>query len=136
MLKSEVEEAIDDYDAPEIERNITLITGEAAYPLMRNIVDNLSKKWHNFNCNVVAIKNNFFGGRITVTGLLTGTDILEQLKGQELGTELLISSSMLRHEGDMFLDSITVEEVEKQLNVKITVVESDGWSLLDALNGI
>ena len=136
MLKSEVEEAIDDYDAPEFDRNITLITGEAAYPLMRNIVDNLSKKWHNFNCKVVAIKNNFFGGRITVTGLLTGTDILEQLKGQELGTELLISSSMLRHEGDMFLDSITVEEVEKQLNVKITVVESDGWSLLDALNGI
>ncbi len=136
MLKSEVEEAIDDYDAPKIDRNITLITGEAAYPLMRNIVDNVSKKWHNFKCKVIAIKNNFFGGRITVTGLLTGTDILEQLKGQDLGTELLISSSMLRHEGDMFLDSITVEEVEKQLNVKITVVESDGWSLLDALNGI
>jgi NifB/MoaA-like Fe-S oxidoreductase len=136
MLKSECEEALDDYDSPESDRNITLITGEAAYPLMRNIVDNVSKKWHNFNCKVVAIKNNFFGGRITVTGLLTGTDILEQLKGKELGTELLISSSMLRHEGDMFLDSITVEEVEKQLNVKITVVESDGWSLLDALNGI
>lgn len=135
MLKSECEEAVDDYDSPENERNITLITGEAAYPLLSNIVDNVSKKWHNFKCNVISVKNNFFGGKITVTGLITATDILEQLKGKELGTELLISSSMLRHEGDMFLDSITVDEVEEKLNVKITVVESDGWSLLDALHG-
>ncbi len=135
MLKSECEEAVDDYDSPEMQRNITLITGEAAYPLMLNIVDNVSKKWHNFKCNIIAIKNNFFGGRITVTGLITATDIIEQLKGKDLGTELLISSSMLRHEGDMFLDSITVEEVEEKLNVKLTVVESDGWSLLDALHG-
>ena len=135
MLKSECEEALDDYDSPEKERNIMIATGEAAYPLLSNIVDNVSKKWHNFKCNVVAIKNNFFGGRITVTGLITGTDIIEQLSGKDLGTELLISSSMLRHEGDMFLDSITVEEVENKLNVKITVVESDGWSLLDALHG-
>ena len=102
---------------------------------MLNIVDNVSKKWHNFKCDVVPVKNNFFGGKITVTGLITGTDILEQLKGRELGTELLISSSMLRHEGDMFLDSVTVEELRQKLNVKITVVESDGWSLLDALHG-
>ncbi len=135
MLESECEEAINDYDSPQTERNITLITGEAAYPLLSNIVDNVSKKWHNFKCSVIAIKNNFFGGRITVTGLITGTDIIEQLQGKELGTELLISSSMLRHEGDMFLDSITVCEVEEKLNVKLTVVESDGWSLLDALHG-
>ncbi len=136
MLKSECEEALDDYDSPETERNVTVATGEAAYPLLLNIVDNVSKKWHNFKCNVIPVKNNFFGGKITVTGLVTGTDIIEQLKGQDLGTELLISSNMLRHEGDMFLDSVTVEEVEKQLNVKITVVESDGWSLLDALHGV
>lgn len=135
MLKQECEEAIDDYDSPDEERNITLVTGEAAHPLMLNIVDNVSKKWHNFKCNVIAVKNNFFGGRITVTGLITATDILEQLQGKALGTELLISSSMLRHEGDMFLDSITVEEVEEKLNVKLTVVGSDGWSLLDALHG-
>ena len=135
MLKSECEEALDDYNSPEETRNITLVTGESAYPLLSNIVDNVAKKWHNFKCNVVAIKNNFFGGKITVTGLITGTDIIEQLNGKNLGTELLISSNMLRHEGDMFLDSITVEEVENKLNVKITVVESDGWSLLDALHG-
>jgi NifB/MoaA-like Fe-S oxidoreductase len=135
MLKSECEEAIDDYDSPEAERHVTVVTGEAAYPLLLNIVDNVAKKWHNFKCGVVPIKNNFFGGKITVTGLITGTDILEQLKGKDLGSELLISSSMLRHEGDMFLDSVTVEELQERLNVKITVVESDGWSLLDALHG-
>ena len=65
MLKSECEEALDDYNSPEETRNITLVTGESAYPLLSNIVDNVAKKWHNFKCNVVAIKNNFFGGKIT-----------------------------------------------------------------------
>ena len=135
MLESECEEAIDDFCAPDEYRKITIATGEAAYPLLRNIVDKVSKKWHNLECNVIGIKNNFFGGKITVTGLLTGKDIIEQLEGKNLGVELLISSSMLRHEGDMFLDSMTVEEVENALNVKIRVVESDGWALLAALRG-
>ncbi len=134
-LLSECEEAVEDYENPPEKRKITVATGEAAYPLIRNIVDKVSKKWHNLECSVIAVKNNFFGGKITVTGLLTGTDIIEQLKGKDLGSELLISSSMLRHEGDMFLDSVTVEEVETALNVNIRIVESDGWSLLSALCG-
>ena len=95
----------------------------------------MTKKWHNLECEVTPIKNNFFGGKITVTGLLTGTDIIEQLKGKVLGDELLISSSMLRHERDMFLDSVTVKDVEETLNVKIRVVDSDGWALMSALCG-
>ena len=135
MLESECDEAIDDFEPPKVQRKITLATGEAAFPLMRNIVDKVTKKWHNLECEVVPIKNNFFGGKITVTGLLTGTDIIEQLKGKISGDELLISSSMLRHEGDMFLDSVTVKDVEETLNVKIRVVDSDGWALMSALCG-
>ncbi len=135
MLENECEEAIDDFEGPATRRKITVATGEAAYPLMRNIVDKASKKWHNLECEVVAVKNNFFGGKITVTGLVTGTDIIEQLKGKISGDELLISSSMLRHEGDMFLDSVTVENVEKALNVKLKAVDSDGWALMSALCG-
>ncbi len=135
MLKSECEEAFYDFEEPKAKREITVATGEAAYPLIANIVDKVTQKWHNLKCNVIGVKNNFFGGEITVTGLLTGTDIIEQLYGKSLGAELLISSSMLRHEGDMFLDSVTVEEVEKALNVKIKVVESDGWALMSALSG-
>lgn len=135
MLENECDEAIDDFEPPKVQRKITLATGEAAFPLLSNIVDKVTKKWHNLECEVVPIKNNFFGGKITVTGLLTGTDIIEQLKGKISGDELLISSSMLRHERDMFLDNVTVKDVEDALNVKIRVVDSDGWALMSALCG-
>lgn len=135
MLKDECDEAIDDFEPPISHRKITLVTGEAAYPLLSNIVDKAMKKWHNLECEVMPVKNNFFGGKITVTGLITGIDIIEQLRGKSLGEELLISSSMLRHEGDMFLDSVTVQEVEEALNVKLRVVDSDGWALMSALCG-
>jgi putative radical SAM enzyme (TIGR03279 family) len=135
MLKMEVTEAFDDFSEPEELRRITVATGEAAYPLLLDIVDKVTEKWHNFDCKVKCIKNNFFGGKITVAGLVTGGDIIAQLKGQDLGTELLFPSSMLRHERDMFLDSVTVEEVEAALNVKLRIVESDGWSLLAAFSG-
>ena len=82
------------------------------------------------------IKNNFFGGKITVAGLVTATDIEEQLKDQDLGEELLIPAVMLRDGGDMFLDSVTVEELSKKLNIKITPVNNDGYELLDAVLGI
>lgn len=135
MLESECEEAVDDFDGPAAARKVTVATGESAYALLSNIVDKVTEKWHNLKCEVVAVKNNFFGGHITVTGLLTGTDIIEQLSGRDIGDELLISSSMLRHEGDMFLDSVTVTEVENALNTKIRVVDSDGWALMSALCG-
>ena len=77
-----------------------------------------------------AVKNNFFGGKIDVAGLVTATDIYDQLKGKELGEELLIPSVMLRNEGDMFLDSVTVDELSEKLNVKITPVNNDGYDLI------
>ena len=83
-----------------------------------------------------AIKNNFFGGKINVSGLVTATDIEEQLKGKDLGEELLIPSVMLRAEGDMFLDSVTVEELSNRLGVKITPVNNDGFELVNGILGI
>ena len=117
----------------EKEKKISVATGEAAYPLIKNIVDIAAKKWHNLYCDVYAIKNNFFGGHITVTGLVTGGDLIEQLKDKDLGEKLLISSSMLRHEKDKFLDDITVEDVEKTLKVKVSVVDNDGFEFISNL---
>lgn len=136
LLKSEAFEAIED-DCEEYEgfRKVTIATGEAAYPLLSEIADRCNKKWDVLDCRVVAIKNNFFGGHITVSGLVTATDIYEQLKDSELGEELLIPSSMLRSEGDMFLDSITLDELSERLNIKITPVDNDGWQLLDCILG-
>lgn len=135
MLKMEAEEAIYDIDAPKSKRKISCVTGEAAALLITNIVDNAASKWHNLECSVYSIKNNFFGGKITVAGLVAGTDIIEQLKGKDLGEELIVPSVMLRHERDMFLDSVTIEELEEALNIKVRICENDGWSLLSALAG-
>ena len=84
---------------------------------------------------VFEIKNNFFGGGVTVTGLLTGQDLYEQLKDEELGDELILSSSMLRSEGDMFLDSSTPEELSEKLGIKISFSDNDGASFLFSILG-
>ena len=104
----------------------TAVTGTAAFPLLSEIAKLTKEKYKNLNLNVVAVKNEFFGESITVAGLVTGGDIIKQLKNTQLGEELLIPSSMLRHENDMFLDSVTVKEVEKELNVKVVITENDG----------
>ena len=137
LLLSESDEAISlcDYILKE-KRNITIATGESAYPFIKAIVDKTEKKWDNLKCNVVAVKNNFFGGHINVAGLITATDLEEQLKGKDLGEELLIPSVMLRDGGDMFLDSITLEELSRKLNIKITPVDNDGFQMLDKILGI
>lgn len=136
LLKSEVDSAIEgcDYKLP-FERIISIATGEAAYPYITEMVDNITKKWDNIKCNVYAIKNNFFGGEITVAGLVTATDIKEQLSGKDIGSELLIPSVMLRDGGDMFLDSITLTQLSSDLGVKITPVDNDGYEFLSKILG-
>lgn len=136
LLKSEVMSELrnTDYNL-KYKRIITIATGEAAYPYICEMVDKCLKKWDNLECNVVAVKNNFFGGKITVAGLVTATDIIEQLSGKALGEELLIPSVMLRDGGDMFLDSITLEELKEKLNVKITPVNNDGYDFISKILG-
>ena len=82
---------------------------------------------------VVAIVNDFFGHTIDVAGLVTGGDLIAQLKGRDLGARLLIPVNMLRHGGDVFLDDLHVGDVEAALGVPVTVVEQDGFDLLDAM---
>ena len=116
-------------------RKITIATGEAAFTFITQIVDKITSKWDNLECRVKPVKNHFFGGKITVAGLVTATDIIKQLKGSDLGEELLIPSVMLRDDGDMFLDSITLDELSNTLGVKITVVDNDGYTLVEKILG-
>jgi len=139
LLKDEAENAIielEDTELPTAERHISIATGVAAEPLIKEIAHSCASKRQNLKCDVYAIKNDFFGNKITVSGLVTATDIKKQLDGKNLGDELLIPSYMLRSEGDMFLDSITLEELEKTLNIKITPVDNDGYSLVENILGI
>ena len=136
LMKKEVEDALADTEetggAP---RKVSLATGEAAYPLIASVAKLCEEKRAGLECNVYAIKNEFFGGKITVSGLVTATDIIKQIGDKDLGDELLIPASMLRSEGDMFLDSITLTELSERLNIKITPVANDGYELTEAIIG-
>lgn len=137
LMKSEAKNAFDscDFELKAV-RRVSIATGEAAFPLISDIAKRCERKYNKLECNVYAIKNNYFGGEINVSGLVTATDIYDQLKGIDLGEELLIPSVMLRSEGDMFLDSVTLEELSRRLGVKITPVNNDGYELKDAILGI
>lgn len=137
LLKQETDDAvrITDYNLDN-KRKISIATGKAAYPLITEIIDKMSKKWDNLECKVYGIENEFFGPLITVAGLVTATDIIKQIGNRDLGEELLIPEVMLRNEKDMFLDSITLDELSEKLNTKIRVVAVDGYDFVDAVLGI
>lgn len=135
LLKSEVEEALAVVEQGSCDRHISIATGVAAYPLLSEIANKCEQKYSGLKCDVYAIKNNFFGEKITVAGLVTASDIYDQLKDKNLGDTLLIPSSMLRAEGDMFLDSITVEELSEKLNVNIRPIDNNGFELVDGILG-
>ena len=112
----------------------TIATGVSARPFLQNLVDQAAAKL-GVRGQVVAIVNDFFGHTIDVAGLITGGDLIAQLKGRDLGERLLIPVNMLRHGGDVFLDDVRVPDVEAALGVPVTVVEQDGFDLLDAILG-
>lgn len=135
LLRSEVEAALSDQDGDSRSRRVSIATGVAAHPFLNGLVDEIQKKWHTVECTVYPIINDFFGHKITVAGLLTGRDIIAQLKDKPLGDELLLSSSMLRDGTDVFLDDVTLPEMEKALGIPIRVVENDGYAFVDAVIG-
>ncbi len=116
-------------------REVSVATGYASYDMIKKCCDALCSFCPDLKIHVYKIKNNFFGGEVTVTGLLTGVDLYEQLKGRELGDELMLSRSMLRAEGDLFLCGETPEGLEEKLGVKLKFCENDGadflFSILD-----
>jgi putative radical SAM enzyme (TIGR03279 family) len=110
---------------------IHLATGRAAYPLMANLAEEFSRKFTHKKIIVHEIINEFYGSNVTVAGLITGQDYIKQLKGKVAGS-LLISRSSLNADCSMFLDDITPKQLEKELNVKLILVENDGWALCRA----
>lgn len=136
LLRHDFMTALDTLEESDRPVSVSIATGTAAFDFIRNLVDELKKKWHNLECKVYAVRNDFLGENITVSGLVTGRDLIAQLKAQPLGDRLLFPSSMLRHEGDLFLDDVTPEEVAKQLEVSAIPVPNDGCALLEALTGL
>ncbi len=114
---------------------ISIATGRLAYPYITKMADEMEAVFPNLKIHVYEIINDFFGELITVSGLLTGQDILKQLTGKVLGTRLLLPQNVLRSGEDVFLDDYTKTELENALQVPINIVKSSGYDFIRSVLG-
>ena len=138
LMLEEFEDALARLEEPEALENRILkgtyssVTGQIAYPYIRRMADRLMERFPEVKIQVFPIRNDFFGERITVTGLLTGQDIIAQLKGRDLGEILYLPENILRSGERVLLDDITVEDLAGALQVKTDIVKSSGYDFVDA----
>ena len=140
MLRSTMNEFMDALDdvAQEGTPGFTIATGVAAAPFIERLVEEAKRRVPSLEGEVVAIVNDFFGPLITVSGLVTGQDLIRQLKkreeqGHPLMERIIIPANMLRHGGDVFLDDVTIPAVEQALHRPVVCSETDGYSLAEAI---
>ena len=137
LLTSQAAMALEDAEGTETPTPFSIATGVSAAPFLEEIVDMARKKCGNIRGTVYPVVNRFFGETITVSGLVTGRDLIEQLRGRDLGERLLIPANMLRAGERVFLDDVTVEQVEEALGVPVTAVDAEsGFDLADAILGL
>ena len=132
-LIDEVKDALNEVTGDDRAKTISLATGALAAPIIQDLVTLLNEKYPNIKASVYTIENEFFGKDITVAGLLTGQDIIAQLKNQELGEYLILPNVLLRQGEDVLLDDLTIPDLEKALQIKIRIVQSDGQSFVDTI---
>lgn len=119
-----------------LKRHVSIATGMLAGDYIKTLAKEIEGRFPGLSVDVYKITNNFFGENITVSGLLTGQDIIAQLSGKDLGEELLLPENMLRSGEDVFLDDVHVSEVEKALQTKISIVKSNGSGFFNAVIGL
>ena len=133
LLKEEVDACLADLPGDDRKRKVTIATGELAAPYLREHVIAIRKKYPGVEAQVITVKNEFFGGKITVAGLLTGQDLVNQLKGKDLGEKLLLTTNMLKSDEPIFLDDMTVEQLQIALQIKVSIVESSGNDFVNCI---
>ena len=138
LLSEEFRRGLDLMEPEEMEgcEPFTIATGVSAAPFLTRLVDMAREKNKKVDGKVCAIRNDFFGHTITVAGLVTGGDLIAQLRGNVHGKRLLIPANMLRAGEQVFLDDVSVADVERELNVSVVPVVQDGYELLDAICGM
>lgn len=133
----EIEEALEDMKASGFEwtgeRTVSVATGVLVYDCFKRIVSSVEKALRGLKINVYKVRNTFFGESITVTGLLTGCDLIRELKGKTLGEKLYLGRNMFRSGTDVMLDDVSANELERKLGVKVQIVDTNGHAFIDAL---
>ena len=136
MIRLLVEEVMDALDGKEDDgeaEEISMATGRLAFPYLKRLMGELEKVYPGRKVNLYEIRNDFFGEMITVAGLITGQDLIAQLKGQNLGKRLLLPACMFKNGEEVFLDDITKTQAEDALQIPINIVKSSGYDLVDAV---
>ena len=117
----------------ELNKTVSIAVGKCSYKLIKELSNKLEKKYKGLKINVYTINNTFFGPKITVSGLMTGGDLINQLKSKELGEYLLLPYSCLKDDEDIFLDDVTLSAVKKALKVKIRKINGTGEGFINKI---
>ena len=133
LLTTEVHEALDYLEGDEEEEELSIATGKLAAVYLAGFLEEIKKKFPNRKVHLYPIRNDFFGEMITVAGLITGQDLIAQLKDKPLGSRLLLPECMFRSGEEVFLDDITRQEVENALQVPVNIVKSSGQDFVNAV---
>ena len=133
LLTVEFLAALESFDGNVSNKPFSIATGVSAAPFLEKLLVTAQEKYANISGRVYAIVNDFFGHTIDVAGLITGGDLIAQLKGRPLGERLLIPRNMLRDGETVFLDDVSVSDVERELGVSVVIVEQDGGDLLEKM---
>lgn len=132
LLKEEVTAELEKHSGDQRRRRISFATGRLAYPYIKKYAEQIQKKYPNLEILGYEIRNDFFGELITVSGLLTGQDLMAQLSGKDLGECLLLPCNLLRSGEDIFLDDVQVKTLEERFRVPVRIVEEDGADFVTA----
>lgn len=116
-----------------VSKRVSIATGHSAYEFIKYISNYIMSKCKNLKIDVYKIVNNFFGDTITVSGLITATDIIDQLKDKDLGDTLYIPRSMLKADEEIFLDDITLKKLEETLNMEVVPCLNEGKDFIDKI---
>ena len=133
LLREEVMDALDEKTDDGKKEEISIATGRLPYPYLAKLVREIEKVYPGRNVHVYPIRNDFFGESITVAGLITGQDLIAQLKDKTLGDRLLLPAVMFKSGEEVFLDDITKTQAEDALQIPINIVKSSGYDLVDAI---
>ena len=133
LLREEVMDALDEKTDDGKAEEISIATGRLPYPYLEKLVREIEKVYPGRNVHVYPIRNDFFGESITVAGLITGQDLIAQLKDKTLGDRLLLPAVMFKSGEEVFLDDITKTQAEDALQIPINIVKSSGYDLVDAI---
>ena len=130
QLRAEFDDAMQGAQESPDKKHFVMATGVSAAPLLHEMIT--AYPFENLKLDIIPIENRFFGGAVTVAGLTTGSDLVRELAGVQCDA-VIIPENMLRAEQDLFLDDMSIEQVEQALGVPVRVVENNGAALADAL---